>query len=98
MTMDDDRARYLAAAHAMQSGVAKEMVLSPATAAATQKHLRVGLNSAMADQGGLAQLLIEKGVFTRAEYFAAVADSMEQERAKYEALLSAQLGVPVTLK
>ena len=52
------------------------------------KHLRVGVNSAMVDSAGLATLLIEKGIITGDEYEKALADAMEHERERYEALLS----------
>ena len=84
----EDRQRYLAAAHAMQSGVATEMALSPGTAGTSAKHLRVGINSALSDASGLAALLIQKGVFTVDEYEAAVADAMEREKLRYEAHLN----------
>jgi hypothetical protein len=77
-----DLERYRAAAHAMQTGVAIEMERG---ATDTQpKHLRVGVNVAMCDHAGLVMLLIEKGVITSEEYAAAVADSMEEEVARYE--------------
>jgi acyl-CoA reductase-like NAD-dependent aldehyde dehydrogenase len=61
------------------------------------KHLRTGINAAMSDQGGLATLLIAKGVFTRAEYAEAIADAMEKEAAEYEKLVSERVGKKVTL-
>lgn len=87
-----DRERYEAALHAMQSGVAATMgdECSP-------KHLRVGVNAAMADQGSLVRLLIAKGVFTEAEYLAALVVGMEAEKASYEKKLSAKFGTDVRL-
>jgi hypothetical protein len=79
--MTDDE-RYLAAAHAMQSGVALEMQRNPRPT--EPKHLRVGINAAMADMGGLVALLIKKGVITDAEYRVAIADAMECEALRYE--------------
>jgi hypothetical protein len=83
-SMEENRERYEAAAHAMQTGVAYEMSTSPAAAAASPKHLRVGVNAAMSDQAGLAELLIRKGLITKEEYCEAVADSMEKERQRYQ--------------
>jgi hypothetical protein len=77
-------ARYLAAAHAMQSGVAYEMNNAPTDPDWRYKDVRTGVNSAMVDMGGLAALLIEKGLFTKEEYAKAVADAMEREVANYE--------------
>lgn len=87
--------RYQAAAHAMQSGVAMEMNHN---AGPTQpKHLRVGVNTAHADIGSLARLLIAKGVISEDEYLSAIADGMEQEKEAYERMLSEHFGKPVTL-
>ena len=90
-----DLERYTRAAHGMQSGVAMEMNFHGAPT--EPKHLRVGINAAMSDQGGLATLLIAKGVFTREEYDKAMADAMEREKARYEAHLSELFGRPITL-
>jgi len=93
--------RYLAAAHAMQSGVkmtqeldAEQRVVEPET---SPKHLRVGVNSAMADHGALVKLLIAKGLITEAEYVAAITEMMEIERDRYAAELSERLGAEVSL-
>lgn len=88
----NDQARYHAAAHAMQSGVrlrmSSEGVPDDSTfwpGETSPKHLRVGVNSAMSDMGGLSRLLIAKGVITEEEYLKAIADAMEEEVASYEA-------------
>jgi len=87
--------RYAAAAHAMQSGVAMEMNHNPGP---TQpKHLRVGINSAMAEHSALAKLLIDKGLISEDEYLEAIADGMEREARSYEERLSAHFGTTVTL-
>lgn len=100
--MTNDADRYRAAAHAMQSGVRLRMTregvpddseLIPGHT--SPKHLRVGINSAMSDQGGLARLLIEKGLITEAEYVKAMADAMEAEAQSYHDQLG--LGDNVTL-
>jgi hypothetical protein len=88
--MTTPQERYRAAAHAMQSGVAMKMNFAPGET--TPKHLRVGINSAMSDQGALARLLIAKGVFTEDEYLEAVADGMEAEAASYEHQLREHFG------
>lgn len=90
-----DQDRYLAAAHAMQSGVVAKMRIDPGET--TPKHLRVGVNSSMVQNGALVKLLIEKGVFTEAEWFAALADAMEAEKALYEAWLTEHMGSQVHL-
>lgn len=86
----NDRERYAAAAHGMQSGVAMEMTHNPAPT--SPKHLRVGVNAAMVDHAALAALLIAKGVFTEDEYVAALADAMEREQARYEQHLRERFG------
>lgn len=89
------RQRYLAAGHAVQSGVAMKMSHDPSDT--TPKHLRVGVDMAMSDQSGLAELLIKKGVITEEEYFEAMCDGAEREKAKYELELSEHLGKKITL-
>lgn len=83
--------RYLAAAHAMQTGVALEMakeeLLGGNHAATNQKHLRVGINSSFVSQAGLVKLLVDKGVITESEYVKYQADAMEDEVKRYEARL-----------
>lgn len=71
------RGRYYIAAHRMQSAVAFQ--LARGSDSASDKHLRVGVNSALVDSGSLAELLIAKGVITEEEYMRAVAGGMERE-------------------
>lgn len=90
MSVEQDRARYMAAAHAVQSAIALDMTRRhnidiDSTLGRFLKHLRVGVDSAKAEQGALATLLIEKGVITGDEYVKAMADAMEREKAMYEA-------------
>ena len=92
---DRDVERYMAACHALQSGVAAEHARGSRDG--EPKHLRVGINTAKAEASGVARLLIAKGVFTDDEYVAAVADAMEAEVAAYEERLTEQLGTRVTL-
>jgi L-rhamnose isomerase len=91
----DAKERYMKAAHAMQSGVAMEMNYD--SSATTPKHLRVGINAAMSDMGGLTRLLISKGVFTEQEYVSVIADKMEEEAESYAKKLSERLGKRVVL-
>lgn len=91
-----DEERYLAAAHGMQTGVAYVMEKDPSET--TPKHLRVGINCAMSDQGGLAALLIEKGIITLEEYKKAIADSMERERDNYQQLVNNHYGFDGNIK
>ena len=90
--------RYIAAAHAMQSGVAMDMETDTRSqGATTPKQLRVGINSALVDVSGFAKLLIDKGLITEDEYVEAMAVAMEAEAARYEKILSDRFGKPVTL-
>lgn len=86
--MSDDRARYLAACHAMQTGVQLEITRKgEAGAGANHKHLRVGVNVALCDHAALAALLVNKGVITREEYTEAIAETMEAEVERYKTAL-----------
>jgi hypothetical protein len=93
--MTDDEERYLSALHAMQSGVAAMMNIDSAD---TQpKHLRVGVNSALVSSGAIVKLLIDKGLFTEAEWMKALADEMENEVIDYMHKLSEIYGKDVKL-
>ena len=79
------KARYKAAAHAMQTGVAFTMDSNPSET--SPKHLRVGVNSAMVEHGALVHLLMQKGIITEVEYLESLADFMEKERDSYVKML-----------
>ena len=82
MSIESDSNRYLAAMHAMQTGVAYELARDPSSG--TPKHLRVGVNTAMCDHAALVRILVAKGIVTDAEYATAIADEMEREKQRYE--------------
>lgn len=89
-------ARYQAALHGMQTGVAYEMQHD---AKATQpKHLRVGVNAAMVDHSALAKLMMDKGIITEEEYYRALVAAMEAERDRYELHLTRTLGISIKLR
>jgi hypothetical protein len=96
-------ATYPRLAHAMQSGVAATIALNEQVAIPgsrgdhTPKHLRVGVNMAMAEHSALSKLLCDKGVITEDEYRQALVDGLTREVAKYEKELSEKYGRPVTL-
>lgn len=90
------RARYDAAAHAMQTGVAIEH--EHGSKDGTPKHLRVGVNSAQVSAAALATLLIERGVFTLEDYTSACADAMEREADEYRERVRGLLGPNVSLR
>jgi len=79
----------------MQSGVAAKMSYDGNDT--TPKHLRVGVNSAMVEHTALTRLLIDKGVITEQEWYSALADAMEREKAIYERELEEHFGRPVRL-
>lgn len=100
MTDDEQREmaaaeRYQAAAHAMQSGVAAEM--NYRSEPTDPKHLRTGVGAAMVDHSALVTLLIKNGIISKASYFEALADAMEEEKQRYEKHLTELLGKSVTL-
>lgn len=86
---------YEQAVHAMQSGVAVEMNYN--SGPTDPKHLRVGVNVAMVDHAGLVKLLIDKGVFTEAEYREAITNQMNIEVEMYEHRLQELMGKEVKL-
>lgn len=100
--MDDQTfiQEYARALHAIQTGVLYEMQfdfeegrgISPDTPTGRLiKHLRTGLNGALADHGSLARLLITKGIITDEEYKEAMLAGVRAEKENYEATLSARL-------
>jgi hypothetical protein len=98
MTDEERRAlleRHHAAMHGMQAGVALDETHDPKNM--TPKHLRVGINAAMSDAGGLAKLLIDKGLITEEEYLTAITESAEREHKTYEAAYSKRFGKKITL-
>jgi hypothetical protein len=86
--------RYRRWHHAVQSAVAYR--LGKGSTEGTSKALRTGINMQKAEMAGLAELLIAKGVITRAEYLSAMADGAEGEaRRDYEEMQRAQPGVDI---
>ncbi len=82
--------RYLAAIHAVQSGVAYKMQHDPGET--TPKHLRVGVNSAHVSTTALVGLLADKGVLTLTEFQEYLAREMEAERDRYQDWLNTFYG------
>jgi hypothetical protein len=76
------RKRYVVAMHGVQSAIAYELAKGDSKQV-EPKHLRVGINSALVDNGGIATLLIAKGVFTEEEYYLAIAEAAERELESY---------------
>lgn len=95
MSLNEKKQRYQQLMRAMQSGVAASLELG--SDEATPKHLRVGVNAAMSEQGALASLMIEKGLFTEEEYLDALIEYAEREVDRYERMLSERTGSNVSL-
>ena len=76
-------------AHTVQTAIA----YNPDAKALEPKHLRVGIDMSKADQAGLARLLIDKGVFTEAEYVEAITQSAKEEAERQRLALAATIGV-----
>jgi hypothetical protein len=91
---EDDVRRYMAAMHAVQTGVAFLMNFDPAEV--DPKHLRVGVNSALLNVGAVAKLLVDKGVITTDEYEAAIAEAAEAEAERYRERIQARYGTDGT--
>jgi hypothetical protein len=72
---------YEQAAHGVQSAIAHEMNLPTKSKATDPKHMRVGIDMSKADQLGLVELLIAKGVFTAEEYIEYMRLSANEELA-----------------
>jgi len=78
---------YEEAMHGVQTGVAYEMGLPGEWERSTEpKHLRTGVNSALANCAALAQLMMDKGVFTPEEYVEYLRLAANDELARYERL------------
>lgn len=91
--------RYIAATHAMQTGVAYVMHGTQGRAETDPKHLRVGVNNALVQQSAVVKLLFSKGIITELEYWEAVATAMEEEAERYRLVLQKSFhGVPVDLR
>jgi hypothetical protein len=92
----EQRARYHAAAHAVQSGVAHELeAIDPSSG--SPKHLRTGVNLLFCGASAMVKLLVAKGIITEAEYDDALIAEIEAEQTRYEARLSEHHGRPVRL-
>jgi hypothetical protein len=88
--MSDEPKDYTSLLHAMQTGVAYVMEKEPSET--SPKQLRVGVNSAMVENGALVSLLIEKGLITLEEWEAALTAMMTREVQMYEARVNQLYG------
>lgn len=88
-------ASYEPLAHRVQSGVAFRLDANPSSGSA--KHLRTGLDLSKAEFGGLAILLVRKGLITNEEYFAAILEGIEDEVDRMECALGGMTGTKISL-
>lgn len=91
MTHDEFLREYEKYAHRQQSalaflqgGVEEGLIPPEHTKSMTGKHLRVGVNNALAEIGALGGLLIKKGIITEQEYFKAMLEGVEREADRCE--------------
>jgi hypothetical protein len=82
--------------HAIQSGVLYTM--DTGGNEHEPKILRTCINISMCDHVTLLQLLIDKGIITREEYFEKRLEYMEREVKNYENNLSKKVGKRITLE
>lgn len=86
MTLEEKKKKYQSLAHAIQAGVAALMEIEPKHT--EPKHLRVGVNMALCEQGALITLLFQKGIITEDEYWDANIAKLEEEKANYEKVIN----------
>lgn len=70
--MSEDYSQY---AHQVQTAIG----FNPNRKFLEPKHMRTGIDMTKADMKGLALLLIDKGIFTKEEYIAAITQSAKEE-------------------
>ena len=87
--------RYLAAMHAVQSGI--KMKMERGWDGASPKHLRVGVDSAMVNDWAVAEFLIRKGIMTKLEYLELLVEGAENEKRALELDLTSSIGVRIKL-
>ena len=87
--------RYLQTTWGMCSGVGYAMGFDQDET--TPKQLRIGVNMALLRAEALLALLLEKDVFTELEWITTLTRVVENERVRYEALLTRYMGQPVEL-
>ena len=95
MTHDAFAERVAQLTHAIQSAVAFQ--IERGSNAALPKHLRTGLDTTKAEHGGIARLLIRKGVITEEEYFDAVVEGLEVEL-RFQTEQAQRMGAPANVR
>jgi hypothetical protein len=93
---------HIQALHGIQTAIAHELSQWPHICDAELlnklKHFRVGIDSAKAEQAGLAGLLIAKGIFTLEEYTEHMRLALNEELARYEEHLKTTYGFEVSCR
>lgn len=91
--------RYEEALHGLQSAINFSLeVKGEAQTGCSVKHLRVGIDSLFATNLGLANLLMEKGVFTKEEYMEHMRLAANTELHRYQEMLSNYTGAELTFR
>jgi len=91
----DLKCRYEIACHAMQTGVAYKMAVSPNET--NPKHLRVGINSAMVETSVLFKIMLKRGLITEIEFYEILCETMEEEAKGYQSWIEVHIGKQVKL-
>lgn len=98
MKMRDLGLSHDEAAHGVQSAIKYELEQRGWRGNENEwKHLRVGIDLRAAEAGGLAALLIEKGIFTKAEYLERMRLAANEELARYMEHLQKTYGLSPTV-
>lgn len=95
---EEQQERYVKACHSMQAAIGLLMTNEWTASATDAKHLRTGINSAMAEHGSLARLLIKKGIIDEHEYYEAVIEGAEMEAKLMANLVIEKLHLPPQTK
>lgn len=97
MSIEENKARYEAAAHAMMTGVSYVMQYDPNET--DLKHMKVGINNSFIGQAVILQILIRKNIITEEEYWEELVIFMEKEVEMYKQRLEEYLpGTDITLR
>jgi hypothetical protein len=85
------KARYMAAAHAVQSAIGFSMHASSIT---EPKHMRTGIDMTKSDMGAITRLLVTKGICTDIEIWEALAEGAEAEAEMQATSARHAMGMP----
>lgn len=78
-SVEENQDEYMANMHGIQSAVTHFISSPRSVTYGDNKHMQVGILSTMVTEHAVGTLLIEKGIFTKEEYYAHLALSSRQE-------------------